>query len=415
MLVAAGTADQVKRADLWTRDAQASVTAAQGADAKAGVAALLKLHEDFPENSRALRNLAWQEQKAGDSAAAEKYLKMYAAMGGVLSEGSPIYKPLAEAGMIGKVPELTRNSEPVATGDAVFSLGDANLIAEDIAYDPATSHFFVSSVHERKVLECDTSGECSDAFLSTADAPLDAILALRVDATRGILWASTVAGNVETDFRPEDTCKSAVLKFDLRSRKLLQRFEPDDKREHGIGDMTIARNGDVYASDGESGDVYTIRHDGTKLETLVPAGEFVSPQTPALNQGESLLYVPDYLEGIAVIHLKDGSIEWMKTTSPEALEGIDGLYWTRSGLIATQNGTSPNRIVRFRLSSSNVISGFDVVDANWPGFGQPTHGTLVGDDFYFIVNSGWERVGDSGKIADGKPASIWKLKLGGKK
>jgi sugar lactone lactonase YvrE len=292
---------------------------------------------------------------------------------------------------------------------------DANLIAEDIAYDPATKRFFVSSVQERKILECDASGKCGDAFVSNADAPLDAILALRLDSSRGILWASTAAMNVETNFRAEDKGKSAVLKFDLRSHKLLKRFEPDDKREHGIGDMCIARNGDVYASDGESGDIYRIRHDGTKLETLVPAGEFVSPQTPALNEDESLLYVPDYLEGIAMIHLKDGSIEWVKSTSPEALEGIDGLYWTKGGLIATQNGISPNRVVRFRLSTSTAISGFDVLEANWPGFGQPTHGTLVGDDFYFIVNSGWERVGDDGKIADGKPAAVWKMNLAEKR
>jgi hypothetical protein len=122
VLVAANAAAHAKRADLWKQDAQAAVAAARGADAKAGVAALLKLHEDFPENSRVLRNLAWQEQKAGDFAASERYLRMYAAMGATLSEASPIYKPLAEAGVIGKVPELTRNSEPVTTGDAVFSL-----------------------------------------------------------------------------------------------------------------------------------------------------------------------------------------------------------------------------------------------------------------------------------------------------
>jgi hypothetical protein len=411
LILAGSAADTVKRGELWAKDAQAAVAAAQSPDAKAGVAAFLKLHDDFPENSRVLRNLAWQEQKAGDSAAAEKYLRMYAAMGATLPEVSPIYKPLADAGVIEKLPELTKNAEPVTTGSLVFTLSDPNLIAEDIAYDPATKHFFVSSVHERKILECDASGKCSDAFVSTAEAPLDAILALRVDAAREILWASTVAMNVETNFRAEDKGKSAVLKFDLRTHKLLRRFAPDDTREHGIGDMTIARNGDVYASDGQSGDVYVIRHGGTKLETLVPSGEFVSPQTPTLNEDESLLYVPDYLEGIAAIHLNDGSIEWIKTSSPEALEGIDGLYWTKSGLLATQNGISPNRLVRFQLSSSNVISRFDVLDANWPGFGQPTHGTIVDGDFYFIVNSGWERVGDDGKIADGKPASIWKMKI----
>jgi hypothetical protein len=95
-----------------------------------------------------------------------------------------------------------------------------------------------------------------------------------------------------------------------------------------------------------------------------------------------------------------------------ALEGIDGLYWTKTGLIATQNGTSPERIVRFPLSADNRVSGFEALEANWPGLGDPTHGVLVGNNFYYIVNSGWDRVGDDGAIAPGKPASIWKMRIG---
>ncbi len=60
----------------------------------------------------------------------------------------------------------------------------------------------------------------------------------------------------------------------------------------------------------------------------MPAGVFVSPQTPTLNKTETALYVPDYDEGIAVIELATGKIKWLKTTSPIALDAIDGLYWT---------------------------------------------------------------------------------------
>lgn len=410
-IAAAVVADQLKRGDLYRRDTQAALEARQGSDAGAIVKAMLQLQADFPESSRVVRNVAWEEQKAGSAAEAEKYLRMYAAMGGRLAETNPIYKAMADGGILPKVPELSRNGEPVETGSRLLSLGDANLVTEDIAYEPATKHFFVSSVHERKILECDAGGKCEDAIRSTAEAPLDAVQALRVDPARGVLWASTAGLNVEQDFPAESKGKSAVLKFDLRTHKLIARFAPEDTRSHGIGDMTIARNGDVYASDGDSGDVYVIRHDGTRLETLVPAGEFISPQTPALNADESLLYVPDYAEGIAIVHLQDGRIEWVKAANPTALDGIDGLYWTKDGLIATQNGVSPERVVRFRLSTSNMVSGAEVLEANWKGFGEPTHGVIVGDDFYLLVNSGWDRVGQDGKIAEGTPAEVWKMKV----
>lgn len=412
LVVASGGDSDIKRADLWKKDAQAAVQAGQKDDPSAALPAFLQLTTDFPENSRALRNLAWTEQKAGNPDQAEKYLRMYAAMGTTLQPGGPIYKSMADAGILEKVLEIKRNGEAVTTGSLVFTLGDANLVAEDIGYDPATRHIFLSSVHEKKILECDSSGKCEDVIHALPEMPLNAILALHVDATRGVLWATTAGLNAEADFRPEYKGRSAVLKFDLRSHRLIHRFEPGDSREHAMGDMTVASNGDAYISDGESGDVYVVRHDGTKLESLVSAGVFVSPQTPALNGDETLLYVPDYVEGIALIHLKNGTIEWMKGTSPMALEGIDGLYWTKTGLIATQNGTLPERIVRFPLSADNRVSGFEALEANWPGLGDPTHGVVVGNDFYYIVNSGWDRVGDDGAIAPGKPASIWKMRIG---
>jgi len=201
-----------------------------------------------------------------------------------------------------------------------------------------------------------------------------------------------------------------VLKFDIRTFRLLRRYEPADGKEHALGDMTVASNGDAYISDGLSGDVYVIKHDTDKLEPMVPHGVFVSPQTPTLNQAQSVLYVPDYVEGIAVIDVASGEVQWLKVTTPLALEGIDGLYWTHDGLIATQNGTVPERVVRFHLRDQNTADGFSVIEANWPGLGDPTHGVIVGDFFYFIVNSGWDRVGeDESSFGSGAPAQVWKV------
>ena len=217
---------------------------------------------------------------------------------------------------------------------------------------------------------------------------------------------------MEQGYRPERKGKSALLKFDLEAFRLIKRYEPGDGKEHALGDMTVASNGDAYVSDGLSGDVYVVKHDNDKLTPLVPAGVFVSPQTPALNKSESILYVPDYAEGIAAIQLATGKIQWLRTTTPLALEGIDGLYWTETGLIATQNGTSPERVVRFHFRNESVLDSFKVIEANWPGLGDPTHGVLVGNVFYFIVNSGWDRIGDDeSSFRPGTAPEIWKVQI----
>ncbi|HXN63934.1 MAG TPA: hypothetical protein VN862_01275 [Candidatus Acidoferrales bacterium] len=401
---------KILRGELWRQEAQTATQAAQDGGA-AGVSAFVKLHEDFPENARALRNLAWMQQKAGNRDRAVSSLREYAAMGTTLDPQGPIYKLLESAGVLDSVPELKHNGAAVSTGSPVFPLPDPNLLVEDVAFNPATRHLFMTSVHQKKILECDLAGKCEDVIHPLPDMPLHALLAIHIDAPRGILWATTAGMNNEIDFRPEYAGRSSALKFDLHSHRLLRRYEPADARAHALGDMTVASNGDAYISDGESGDVYVIRRDGGELQSLAPAGVFISPQTPALNGDESLLYVPDYVEGIAVINLKDGSIEWMKSTNPVALDGIDGLYWTKTGLLAAQNGTSPKRIVRFRLDAYNRIAGFNVLEANWSGLGDPTHGVIAGDDFYYIVNSGWDRADDQGALHEGAPAAIWKMRI----
>jgi hypothetical protein len=80
-------------------------------------------------------------------------------------------------------------------------------------------------------------------------------------------------------------------------------------------------------------------------------------------------------------------------------------------LIAIQNGTAPERIVSFNLSTPTTVDGWDVLEANWPDLGDPTHGVVVGNEVYFIANSGWDRVDRTGTMTAGKPAEIRKLLL----
>ncbi len=50
-----------------------------------------------------------------------------------------------------------------------------------------------------------------------------------------------------------------------------------------------------------------------------------------------------------------------------------------------------------------------ILEANWPGLGEPTHGTFVGEDFFYLANTGW----DTYKKPNAPPvvSSIRRLKL----
>ena len=83
----------------------------------------------------------------------------------------------------------------------------------------------------------------------------------------------------------------------------------------------------------------------------------------------------------------------MSPTADIALSGIDGLKVSGNSFIAVQNGTRPARIVMMSLD----VKRAQVLEANWPGLGEPTHGTLVGNRYLFIANTGWPLYEDDGK------------------
>ena len=157
--------------------------------------------------------------------------------------------------------------------------------------------------------------------------------------------------------------------------------------------MTISRAGEIFVSEGLHGAVLRLRPGAKQLERLDVPGEFASPQTPALSADEKTLYVPDYIRGIAAITISTKAVTWLKPADNIALNGIDGLYVYRNSFIAVQNGTAPERIIRFSLD----LRKQEVLEANTADLGEPSHGTIVGNTFYFLANTGWDQYDDDGK------------------
>jgi hypothetical protein len=108
--------------------------------------------------------------------------------------------------------------------------------------------------------------------------------------------------------------------------------------------------------------------------------------------------------------LKTHAVKWLEPAPGIILSGIDGLYVYRDSFVAVQNGTNPARIVRWSLD----LKRQQILETNTPGLGEPTHGTFVGDVFYFLANTGWSEYDENGKKKPGSApvvSSIRKLDL----
>ena len=174
---------------------------------------------------------------------------------------------------------------------------------------------------------------------------------------------------------------------------------PDE--EQVLGDLVLASDGTVFATDSLTGVVYAYEPGSEAFEVRVDRGVFGSPQGLALDAAEEYLYVADYIGGLYRVALGTGSVEKMVISANVTDYGIDGLYRFGNELIVIQNGIRPHRVVGLELSGD----GRSVVDArtlasNLDEFDEPTLGFVRGVDFYFVANSHWNRFGPDNALPE---------------
>lgn len=68
--------------------------------------------------------------------------------------------------------------------------------------------------------------------------------------------------------------------------------------------------------------------------------------------------------------------------------GIDGLYFYKNSLLAVQPDDAGKTIVRYFLNEKQTaVVKAGIIEASHKLLNQPTTGTIVGKDFYYLANS----------------------------
>ncbi|GJG87304.1 hypothetical protein tb265_24850 [Gemmatimonadetes bacterium T265] len=107
-----------------------------------------------------------------------------------------------------------------------------------------------------------------------------------------------------------------------------------------------------------------------------------------------------FAQAVAVVELATRAVAYVDLRRDVTTEGVDGLAWYRGDLIAVQTIATMTRVVRFDLDASGRrVTAADVLERARPGWRKPTTGAVVGDAFYYIAASGYDRLADDGALA----------------
>jgi len=259
-----------------------------------------------------------------------------------------------------------------AAPSILFTVPAEHRLVEGIATDGGT--VWVSSVLDRTILK--RTGKRLKAIRLPDDVASP--LGLAWDAQRRWLWIATDCPDLP-GIKP---CESGELVAIDPAGRVRARFKPDGPLH--AGDVSVG-GGSVFVSDSKTGAVYRVAPAGKGLETLVAPGIGKSAQGSVLDPSGQRLIVADYSQGLFAIDLAT-KVRTPLLEDGKRVRGLDGLVRSGARYFAIYNGSSPGRLIRFRLDGDAVIDG-QAVPVDLP---DPTQLVFSGKALLVISDAGWE-------------------------
>jgi hypothetical protein len=358
----------------------------------------------FPDSASIQRRQLSAAQEARDAAGVRTGLERLAAMGYAPGQQTiDLLAPWLPAPDMATLRQrFSANAGRVQASRVFDSVPGSQRLVEGIAWDTRTARLFAATVVGRALLVREARG-----WRAIEGLEAGSLFGLAIDNRRRLLWAAS--GVVEQTPSPE-TAFRGLIAVDLNNLRPVRRVAIAG--EGSPADIALGADGIVYASDPNTGAIYWAGANDTTLAVLVPPGRLRSPQGLVPATDGRRLYVSDYGYGLAVVDLRDGSVARLESDANTMLDGIDGLYPWRGGLIAIQNGTSPRRILYLTLSpDGGRISSVRALESNHADWGEPTLGTVRRGDFLYVADAQWDRYGEAGAVQGTWPIRATTIRL----
>ena len=343
-----------------------------------------------PDSPRYLHSAAALCALTGDTDAALEYLHRLAALG----VSTPVERDPDFARLQGTVPfakilrQLADNRAPQGEAEVFAELPGRTGIIEGIVHRPRTGDLFLGDVHHRCIWRRDRDGKITR--FTAEDDELLGVFGLVIDEERNTLWAATSAVPEMTGFTAEMKGRTALAEFNLATGELRRVVPvPGDGRDHALGDLLVAPDGTIFATDSTAPVIWQLAPGAEEIQKHAESPLFSSLQGLVL--AKRALLVADYANGLLLVDLATGNVTALATPKNSTLLGLDGLVAMPGGLVAVQNGVTPQRVLRIEFNPEmDAVTSVTVLAAGLPHLTDLSLVTLVHDRPTFIAGAGWD-------------------------
>lgn len=374
-------------------------TAAQATTVPNAVESLLRAARAWPTQPTYWMAVARMGARAADTNAVRESLTALSRMdlGASILADTAVLRMSSAPSMRDVRARLERSGNAIAAGVPIATLSDSLIFAEGVDADPRTGALYVASIHQRTILEVNSTGQVRN--LDVARAPnIGAMLGVRVARDGASLYATTAGLPTMQGYRDADSSIAAIVRIRIADGAVTGRWDiPTDGSKHLLGDLAIADDGTITASDSYAPVLYQLVP-GIDSLRRIRHPLFRSLQGVAPIPGTSRLIVADYSHGLLRVDADRRTVTRIADAAGSTSLGVDGISWSDGAIIAVQNGVSPARIVRFALSADHsAIVSAQIIDRQPDVADEPTIGTLWRGGFVYVANSQWEKYDDAGK------------------
>ena len=289
--------------------------------------------------------------------------------------------------------------QPVEASQTQTSLpADAQLV-EGVALDRRSGRLFASTIVSRGLFEIDREGHFRRVPLEKPGS----LAGMALDDARRTLW---VASGKYDQTPAADPGEPGIIGLNLETGQSARKVPPEGA---SLGDIALAPDGTLYASDPVSGAIYFAGPQLWQLWPLVEPGTFRSPQ--GVVPWEGGLIVSDYAYGLAFVD-SAGRAHRIEAAAPMLLDGIDGMWRHGNDIIAVQNGVRPARIVKLTMSrDGRRVTALRVLERAHSAWTEPVGGSIVGDDLIYVATGQWDRFGDGGVPSTDNPPAPTEIRI----